>query len=390
MPAEPRFKLAIFHAFFTHKGGGEKLVFGVRDRFKADLFASAINFNNYRPENSDTFSKDLFDKNYKLVYLHKDCSNPALRLLKRLFFFLFSKKIKVLQNYQLVLFSGNVMFIQRRLKKIFRGKNEPKLAMYCHTPPRKLTDQFENFIDRAPRGFKTAYRLGGRFVLKQYIKDLQLIDLVITNSTNTQKRLFDYTGINSIIIYPPVDTDKFKFISQGDYYLSYARLDSEKRIPLILDAFEKMPDKKLIICSTGPLQNRVTETIKKRELTNVVYEGLVSDARLSELVGNCLAGIYIPVNEDFGMTQIEIMSAGKPVIGVKEGGLLETIIEGKTGIFVKANPAVDDIITAVNALTPEKGLAMKQNCIEQAQKFNSQLFFNKIENEFNRFLDIKE
>jgi len=80
-----------------------------------------------------------------------------------------------------------------------------------------------------------------------------------------------------------------------------------------------MKNKKLVICSTGPLHNWFEEQIKMRNLDNILFEGFVSDERLSELIGNCYAGIYIPVDEDFGMTQIELMAAGKPVIGVEEG-----------------------------------------------------------------------
>ncbi|MEW6701838.1 MAG: glycosyltransferase, partial [Bacteroidota bacterium] len=100
----------------------------------------------------------------------------------------------------------------------------------------------------------------------------------------------------------------------------------------------------------------------------------------------CLAGIYIPINEDFGITQLEIMSAGKPVIGVKEGGLLETIIDGETGVMIKSNPTVEDLIDAVKGLTPEKALEMKENCIEHAKKFSSKIFFDKIECELNELL----
>lgn len=387
MPDKKKFNLAIFHAFFTHKGGGEKFVFSLRNHFNADLFASAVDFKNYKPDDSDSFSKELFDENYKFEYLHKDCGNSPIRLLKRLFYFLFSQKIKHLLKYDIVLFSGNVLFIQRRLRKLIGNNRTPKLVMYCHTPPRKLTDQFENFIGRAPLGFKTVFRTGGKFVLRRYIKDLKQMDLVFTNSANTQKRLLDFTGINSIILTPPVNTGKFKFISQGDYYLSYARLDTDKRIPLILDAFEKMADKKLIICSTGPLQLQVAETIKKRNLTNVIYEGLVTDARLYDLVGNCFAGIYIPVNEDFGITQIEIMAAGKPVIGVKEGGLLETVIDGKTGVLINANPLPDDLVNAVRTLTPETALAMREDAVRQAQKYDSGIFLHKIEVKLKKLLD---
>jgi glycosyltransferase involved in cell wall biosynthesis len=387
MTAKNNFNMAIFHAFFTHKGGGEKFVFGVRAHFKADLFASAIDFKNYSPSGNDTFSKDLFDKNYNLEYLHKDSGKSLFRLLKRLCFFLFSPKIKLLLNYNIVLFSGNVMFVQRRLRRMMKKNNSaatPRLVMYCHTPPRKLTDQFSNFISNAPWGLKTLYRLGGKFVFNQYIKDMKQMDFIGANSAYTQKRLLDFTGINSTILYGPADVEKFKYISQGNYFLSYARLDDNKRIPLIIDAFEKMPDKKLVLCSTGPLHNAVKESIEKRNLKNIMFEGLVTDEKLSELVGNCLAGIYIPVNEDLGLTQIEIMSAGKPVIGVKEGGLLETVVDGKTGILIKSNPTVDDLVDAVNCLTPQKAADMKDDCIARAQKFSSQVFFNRIENELNK------
>ena len=381
------FRLAVFHAFFYHKGGGEKFVFSVRNHFNADLFASAINFKNYSPEKNDSFSAELFDENYRLEYLHKDSGHTFFRFAKRLFSFLFSTKIKQLLNYDIVLFSGNVMFVQRRLRRMINkssGTRKPKLAMYCHTPPRKLTDQFGNFTGSAPFGFKTLYKLAGKFVLNQYIKDVKEMDFVGVNSQYTQKRLFDFTGISSTVLYGPADVEKFNYISQGDYFLSYARLDDNKRISLILNAFEKMPDKKLIICSTGPLQKMVKEKIKKNNLKNISFEGLVSEKRLAELAGNSLAGIYIPVNEDLGLTQIEIMSAGKPVIGVKEGGLLETVIDGETGMLINAAPSVEDLINAVRSMTPEKAFAMKYACIAQADKFSAQIFFEKIETELNK------
>lgn len=376
--------IAVFHAFFNHKGGGEKLVFELRNRFKADLFSASVNFNNYGRGKEDDFSKELFDSRYNFDYFHSDGNNSITRILKRLYFFLFSPKVKQLAHYKTVIFSGNVMFVQRRLRKIIKRKGcNTRLVMYCHTPPRKLTDQFQVFVNNAPALIRPFFRIGGKFVLSQYIKDLREMDAVITNSANTRKRLLDYTGVDAVIVNPPINVDKFKFISQGDYYLSYARLDDNKRIPLIIEAFSRMPGKKLIICSTGPLRPWLEKELEQRKLTNVIYEGLVTDERLFELVGKCFAGIYIPVNEDFGMTQIEIMSAGKPVIGVKEGGLTETIIDGETGILIKENPSADDLIEAVNKLTPALAAPMKDKCIENALKYSSNNFFAKMKNELN-------
>ncbi|MEW6701261.1 MAG: glycosyltransferase, partial [Bacteroidota bacterium] len=286
-----KIKLAVFHAFFTQKGGGEKLIFDLRNNFNADLFAGAIHFKKYDPNSTDSFSQELFNTKYKLTYLHKDIDTLLLRLIKRFIFFGFSPKIKKLLEYEAIIFSGNVMFVQRRIKKLrdkFSADAKPKLIIYCHTPPRNLTDQFESFINSAPKGLKTAYKLGGKFILREYIKDIKQADFVITNSQNTHRRLLDYTGIDSTVIYPAVNTEKFKFISQQEFFLSYARLENMKRIPLLMEAFSRMPEKKLVICSTGPLHSWVADQIRKKNLTNISFKGLVTDEILVELVGNCL------------------------------------------------------------------------------------------------------
>lgn len=375
---------AIFHAFFSGKGGAERFSFDLRNYFSADLFAGAVNFKYFHPQKEDSFSKELFSPQYKLIFLHKDIEIPILRLVKRYFFFVFSSKIKKLLDYDTVVFSGNVLFVQRRINRMRNkrtGIKKPRLIMYCHTTPRKFTDQFENFYNSAPKGFKNIYKFIGSFYLKEYIKDMGQMDVVVTNSENTRARILKYTGFESKVLFPPVNTNKYKFIKRQDYFLSYARLEEMKRIPLIVDAFSKIKDKKLIICSTGPLKNWLIEQIK--ELKNISFEGFVTDERLKELIGNCYAGIYIPVNEDFGMTQIELMSAGKPVIGVKEGGLLETVVDGETGVLLPSNPSVDDLIDAVRNLTEDKVISMKEKCIDQAKKFSAEIFFNKWEKEIN-------
>jgi glycosyltransferase involved in cell wall biosynthesis len=213
------------------------------------------------------------------------------------------------------------------------------------------------------------------------------MDLIIADSQNVQKRLKKYFNIESKVIYPPVETEKFTWIGQDEFFLSYARLEPLKRIPLILDAFEKMPEKKLVICSSGPLKDWLKEEISKRQLKNVVYEGLVSDERLKELVGNCLAGIYIPVDEDAGIIQCELMSAGKPVIGVDEGGLKETVIHNETGLLIKSNPSVKDLTEAVNELTSTKALSMKEKCIKKAEKYDIKSFFEQMDSEIEKLYD---
>jgi glycosyltransferase involved in cell wall biosynthesis len=377
-----KLKVAVIHAFFVPKGGGEKLIFDIRDHYQADLFTGAIDFEIWdkNKTDSDSFAKALYDKNYNLVYLHEDSKIPFWRKILRQWHFLFNPKIKDLAKYDLVIFSGNIAFVGARIKKI---NPNVKLVMYCHTPPRPFTDQLTSVLESKPFWLRPLFHLFSKWVILEYKKELKTMDLVISNSKNTQNRLKKYVGIDSVSIFPAANTNRFNYQEAGDYFISWGRIEPLKRIPLIVEAFAKMPDKKLIICSTGPLKDWLIEQIKTRNLTNIIYKGLVTDEELSDLVGKSLAGIYIPVDEDAGMTPIEIMAAGKPVLGVNEGGLTESILDGKTGILIPANPTIEDLISGINKITPELSLSMKDSCIARAKEYDSAVFFENMNNQID-------
>lgn len=377
-------KVAILHAFFVPKGGGEKLIFDIRDHYNADLYTGAIDHNIWDPSKvgTDSFAKALYDPNYKFEYLHEDSKVPIWRKILRQAHFWLNPKINKLKDYDLVIFSGNIGFVPSRLKK-----SKAKLVTYCHTPPRPFTDQLESILASKPSLMRPIINLFSAWVRWQYKQDLKKMDLIISNSQNTQNRLKKFIGLDSKFIFPAANTNRFKFEGQEDYFISWGRIEPLKRIPLIVEAFAQMPDKKLIICSTGPLKGWLEEQIKTRNLTNIIYEGLVSDERLAELVGKAMAGIYIPIDEDAGITQIEIMAAGKPVIGVQEGGVAETVIDGKTGVLIKANPEPEDLIKAIQSLTPEKALAMREACENQAKKYDASVFFQKMDQELEELFN---
>lgn len=163
---------------------------------------------------------------------------------------------------------------------------------------------------------------------------------------------------------------------QGDYFLSFGRVDEAKRIDLIAEAFKKMPDKKLIIASGGPWLGKVREIAKGAE--NIKILGWVSDEELISLIGKCLATIYIPISEDAGMSHLESNVAGKPYLGVKEGGLVESTIDNETGILLPENPTEEDVIAGIKKMTPEWCLSKKERCEEHARQYDKEIFFKKI------------
>lgn len=376
-------KIGILHAFFKSdcKGGGEKLIFGIRDHYNAELYAGAIDLENWNPEfrKNDSFVQALWDPKYKFEYLHQESPIPIWRKIKRQLGFLLSPKIKDLDQNDVVIFSGNIALAQGRIK-------HAKKILYCHTTPRPFTDQLETLLKSKPSIFGPIIKMFAKWVVSQYRKDCLKMDIVIANSKNIQNRLKAYIDIDSKVIYPACDTNRFQWLGQQDYFVSYARLEEIKRIKLIVNTFADLPDEKLIICSAGPLKAWIESEIKSRNLKNIVFEGLVSDERLAELVGNCKAGIYIPVNEDAGITQIEIMAAGKPVIGVNEGALPDTVLDQKTGIIISENPSQQDLTAAINELTLKKSLSMKENCINQAKKYDQSVFFEKMDEEIAKLV----
>jgi glycosyltransferase involved in cell wall biosynthesis len=376
-------KVAILHAFFKSdcKGGGEKLIFAMRNYYKAVLYAGAIDLINWNPnQKSDSFVQALWDPQFVFKYLAQDSQIPVWKKIKRQLFFRFSPMINELNDFDVVFFSGNIALAQGRI-------NGPKKILYCHTTPRPFTDQLDENLSRTNWIIKPFFRFFARWVVAQYTNDCKKMDLIVSNSTNIQNRLKTFTGLDSIVIYPAVDTSRFNWLEQGDYFISYARLESIKRIELIVEAFAQMPDQKIIFCSTGPLKSWLANTIAERGLTNITFEGLVSDERLQELVGGARAGIYIPVNEDAGITQIEIMAAGKPVIGVNEGALPDTVLHDKTGLIIAANPTVGDLKNAVIELTPEKAMSMKEACIKHAKNYDQSVFFDKMNIEIEKLFD---
>lgn len=374
-------KIAIFYAFLKGqaKGGAELLMFQLRDYLEADFWVGSMDFEGWSKEKlpNDPFVQKFWNTKTDFEYLHQETQIPIWRHIKRQLFFLFSPKIKELAKYDIVIFSGNVSFVQRRLKKI---APDVKQITYIHTPPRGFTDQFEEKLKKFPKIVHPLAKVLQKLIVLNYQRDYQVSNRLIANSQNIKNRVEKYLQIKAgLVIYPSLDTSKFKFIKHSDFYLSYARLEEEKRIKLMVEAFKKMPDKKLVICSSGPLKDWLENEIKAHNLQNIIYEGRVSDERLVELVGTCIAGIFIPKDEDAGMTQIEIMAAGKPIIGVKDGGLLETVIDGENGILLSKDPTADELVEAIQKMTPKKALEYKEKCELQGSKFTKEKFLGNME-----------
>lgn len=288
------------------------------------------------------------------------------RVLRALLTFYFP--IKLLRTAQTVVYSGIYAPLAVRHQRV--GLK----AMYCHTPPRFAFDRQEQYVGRSPLLFRPLLRLGIALYRRAYLQSLAKMDLILTNSEHVRQRLRTLTGFDSKVIYPPIATAQFKWQGTGDYYLSLGRLERLKRVDRIVQAFLAMPDKKLVVASGGSEQMRLLALAQGAP--NIEFTDWLDDRQLQQKLGHAIATLYIPEDEDFGMSAVESMAAGKPVITVAQGGLLETQIDGKTGLLLPPNPSPQDIAQAVQWLTPERALAMRTACEQRASEFTIDQFLD--------------
>lgn len=201
---------------------------------------------------------------------------------------------------------------------------------YCHTPTRYLWTDAHSYVDelRAPKPVKMMLPI---LQHKLRIWDqlaAQRVDYFIANSHTVAHRIQRYYQRDSVVIAPPVDIDEFAISDDPKrYFLAGGRLVSYKRFDIIVDAFNKL-GRPLKIFGSGP----ELKALKKRANDNIEFLGRVSNEERTKLFQNSLAFLH-PQEEDFGITPVESMAAGRPVIAWRRGGAVETVVDGETGIL---------------------------------------------------------
>ena len=213
-------------------------------------------------------------------------------------------------------------------KGVLKKKGQLHIC-YCYTPVRYAWDLKERYL--APLGpfqRKVASLLLER-IRRWDLKASDGVDAFIADSHFVAERIRKNYQREAKVIYPPVFIEQF-FLSdkKKDYYVTHARLVPYKRIDLLIEAFNALPDKQLIVIGEGPEKKRL-ESLAKR---NISFAGRVGSKELSTLLAEA-KGYVFAAEEDFGIAVIEAQAAGLPVIALKKGASLETVLEGKTGLF---------------------------------------------------------
>jgi len=354
MPDGIVMKTAIFHDYFGAIGGGERVVLMMAKILDADIITT------------DTDAIAKMYPSMPVISLGPTLKHRGFKQVSACLKFYFCDFSK---EYDFFIFSGNWAHYAAH-------RHHPNM-WYCHTPIRAFYDLYPVFLSRFDLISRQEFRLWAHYQSRYDRQSVNHIDSIVTNSKNVQKRIRQTYKRDAEVIHPPVETSRFHCIEYGDFWLSVNRLYPEKRIELQIEVFRKIPEEKLIIVggyAQGDHASGYSKQLWAHLPSNITILGEVAEPYLLDLYARCKGLICTAMDEDFGLTPLEAMASGKPVVAVDEGGFRETVTPG-TGLLIKASR--DIMIDAVKSLSgnPE---SYKQACIARAKEFDLPVFKEKI------------
>lgn len=358
-------KIAIFHNFLDNIGGAEVVDLILARELGADIYTTNIDEEKIQKMGFDT--KRIFSIGNIPI-------NPPFRheAAYRKF-----KNLDLGDKYDIYIIAGDWAMSGAI-------HNKPNI-WYIYSPVREIWDAYEYARDKfVPLYLRPLFYLWVQYHRRNNLNNLKHVGKFVAISENVKSRVSKFFDKEADIVYPPTDVSRYRYEKNGDFWLSVNRLFHHKRVDIQLKAFAKMPDEKLIIVGSYEKSKHFqnyAKYIKSIKPKNVEIISWIEFDRLINLFANCKGFITTSMGEDFGMTPVEAMASGKPVIAPNDGGYKETVINGQTGILID-DINEDKIVKAVKELgkNPEE---YKNACLEQAQKFDVSIFVEKMKKIIN-------
>lgn len=248
---------------------------------------------------------------------------------------------------------------------------------YCHSPIRYCWDMYNEYLEEShlDKGFKSWLVRLMLHPIRQFDAIAgSRVDYYISNSDYVGQRIRKTYRRKATTIHPNIDISNFELCNdKQEYYLASSRLVAYKKIDTIIEAFNQMPEKKLIVIGGGPN----LEAYRKLAKDNVTVMGYQPFDVLKEKMQHAKAFVFA-ADEDFGMIPIEAQSCGTPVIAYGHGGSLETVNGGKTGLFFNEQTP-EAIVEAVNKFESMGSQPFAPaDCRQWAEGFSEERFKREI------------
>lgn len=384
-------KVALVHDWYTVSAGGEKVMRAILNSFKDKSYLRDNPFTSdwqkIEADKISVFSLIDFlshaDKEYLLNGRTVNTSFiqhfPFAKQLYRNYLPFYIKAIESLDLSRFDLIVSSSSSVAKGVKKLPHQIH----ICYCHTPIRyawDLEDQYLELMNPMLKPFKLYIKYELAKLRKWDLETQSRVDHFLASSGFIAERIKRIYNRDATVVYPPVDTDSFALAPKPrkEFYVTAGRLVPYKKMHVIAEAFQKMPDKKLYIIGDGPDRNAV----KKYCGENVIHLGYQPKERMVKYIQEAKAFV-LAAEEDFGITTVEAQACGTPIVAFKKGGYLETVIEGKTGVFFE-HQTVQDIQAAVQLFEQTENNFVPEQIRTHALDFTEKNFNARFVNEVKR------
>ncbi|MFN2578089.1 MAG: glycosyltransferase [Pyrinomonadaceae bacterium] len=346
-------RIALVHDYFVQMGGAERVAEAMHESFpRAPIYTTVA-----LPQSLPKGLRAADIRTSALQYL------PAIKTRFRHYFMLYPFAVEHfdLSSYDLIFSSssGYAKGVRRRRNAIH--------VCYCHTPMRWVW-RYDDYVarERFGKGMRTLLPMCLWGLRKWDLRAAQQPNYYIANSRLVADRIKKIYDREAHVIPPPIDVNRFHMSTDiEDYYLVLSRLMPYKRIDLAIEACKRM-NRRLIIIGDGPDRARLEKLADDR----IEFLGRQPDPIVNYYAARCRALLF-PGEEDFGMAPLEANAAGRPVIAYRGGGAVETVIDGKTGLFFD-QPDSRALSTAIERF---ESMVWSQILLRRhAEKFDSNVF----------------
>jgi len=345
-------KAALVVDWLDKYAGSERVIKEIDDVFLFSEYHSMVNIM------SDQDQKKMFNGKAVLV------QDTLLRLSGRFFryfFFLFPffiKKVRVGKDVDLIISSSHAV------AKSVRSKNSIHISYFQARNMKYIWEESDLYFS----GFKKFFKFYLPYLRRFDLLSSQSPDYIVSNSRYVQSWVKHVYGRDSVVIYPPVDTDFFKLVShKEDFFVTVGRLEKYKRFDVVIEAFSAL-GKKLIVIGDGSERSRLQSLAKP----NVIFTGFLSASDVNDYISRARAFVYAGI-EDFGIAPVEAQSCGTPVVCLNVAGTAETVVDGFTGVYFQEQ-SVSALIRAIDKLEENYVLFDPVKIREHAETFSTERF----------------